>query len=77
MHQGVLIVNGESIPEKFAHHADLIAEFDVVVPFGKVFVLGDNRPISCDSRSFGMVDSSALRGKVRACFWPLNRMTFL
>jgi signal peptidase I len=76
MHNGLITVNGKRVDEAFAHHPDLIDSFDTVVPFGKVFVLGDNRPISCDSRSFGMVDVGNLRGKVRACFWPLDRMTF-
>jgi len=76
MESGVLTVNGVHVDERFAHHADKDEVLDTVVPFGKVFVLGDNRPISCDSRSFGMVDIDDLRGKVRACFWPLDRMTF-
>ncbi|MHC4512605.1 MAG: signal peptidase I [Planctomycetota bacterium] len=76
MFNGVVTVNGKRISEEFAHHRDVNEVVDAVVPFGKVFVLGDNRPISCDSRSFGMVGVENLRGKVRACFWPLDRMTF-
>ncbi len=76
MQHGVVTVNGHRVDEEFAHHPDPDDSFDTVVPFGKVFVLGDNRPVSCDSRSFGMVDVHNLRGKVRACFWPLDRMTF-
>jgi len=76
MEAGFVTVNGERVDELFGHHPDKDEVVDTVVPFGKVFVLGDNRPISCDSRSFGMVDIQALRGKVRACFWPLDRMTF-
>ncbi|MEE9127085.1 MAG: signal peptidase I [Planctomycetota bacterium] len=76
MQHGVVTVNGHRVDEEFAHHPDPDDFFDTVVPFGKVFVLGDNRPVSCDSRSFGMVDVHNLRGKVRACFWPLDRMTF-
>ena len=73
---GKITVNGEQIPQGFAHYPDPTEVVDTVVPFGKVFVLGDNRPVSCDSRSFGVVDLSDLRGKVRACFWPPDRMTF-
>ena len=76
MERGIVTVNGKRVEEEFAHHPDKHEIVDAIVPFGKVFVLGDNRPISCDSRSFGMVDIKNLRGKVRACFWPLDRMTF-
>lgn len=41
------------------------------VPAGQYFVLGDNRPISCDSRDFGLVPGELLKGRVRARFWPL------
>jgi hypothetical protein len=38
-------------------------------------VLGDNRPVSCDSREFGLVPHALLKGKVRARFWPLAQAT--
>lgn len=70
---GVLCVNGEAVAEDFAHVADINAMGSWTVPKGKYFVLGDNRPVSCDSREFGMVDHKLLRGKVRMRFWPLSR----
>jgi signal peptidase I len=38
-------------------------------------VLGDNRPISCDSREFGLVPQELLKGRVRVRFWPLATAT--
>ena len=37
---------------------------------GEVFVLGDNRPLSTDSRSHGPVASGRIRGRVWLRFWP-------
>lgn len=45
---------------------------DVVVPEGSVFVLGDNRNNSSDSRSFGVVDVDDIIGKAWIAYWPLD-----
>lgn len=39
-------------------------------------VLGDNRPFSVDSRSFGIVTKDRIVGRVIFMFWPLNRIGF-
>jgi len=39
-----------------------------------VFVLGDNRPDSLDSRSFGPIPLVNVRGKVIAVFAPVTRL---
>ncbi|WP_040204484.1 signal peptidase I [Neobacillus jeddahensis] len=44
------------------------------VPKGKLFVLGDNRLGSWDSRQFGFINASQVVGKVDLRYWPLNEM---
>ena len=71
---GHVRVNGERLQEAFAHVVDHADMRELVVPPGHYFVLGDNRPVSCDSREFGLVEADMLRGKVRARFWPPARL---
>ena len=46
----------------------------VTVPEGSVFVLGDNRDNSQDSRSFGPVDIDNIIGKAWVMYWPLDEI---
>jgi signal peptidase I len=45
-----------------------------VVPEGYVFVLGDNRPISKDSRIFGLLSMKSIQGQAVFRFWPFNEI---
>ena len=50
---------------------------EVVVPAKQVFVLGDNRPQSMDSRMFGAVDKNRIVGRAFVVLWPLSRWRWL
>lgn len=72
---GVLIVNGEPVSEPYVDH-DLVDGYysrTFTVPTGSVFVLGDNRGNSVDSRDYGPVDGSELLGRVLFRVWPVSR----
>jgi signal peptidase I len=49
------------------------------VPLGKIFVLGDNRPDSCDSHQWSdpFVPIGEVIGQAEVTYWPLRHLTFL
>ncbi len=72
---GLLVVNGRRPAEPYtdADAIDSVFFGPVRVPAGSVFVLGDNRRDSADSRTFGAVPNRDVIGVVRARIWPPGR----
>lgn len=77
--QGGITLNGKAIDESaYIIGPSNQAEFDITVPADHVFVMGDNRPNSRDSRfhldvAQGSVPLSEVRGIVVLKVWPLDR----
>ena len=71
---GTAIVDGVTLVEPYLGEAwggDLAPQ---VVPDGYLFVMGDNRNNSLDSRAWGMLDHQLLIGRVHLRYWPFDRM---
>jgi len=68
---GALVVNGVPVRESYVDQARVDGTYfgPVVVPAGSVFVLGDNRANSIDSRDYGSVPADRLLGMVRLRLW--------
>ena len=61
------------------YEEDAVALLDGnVVPEGTVFVMGDNRPVSRDSRNekVGAIPLYRVVGKVRMVFYPFDKLRF-
>jgi signal peptidase I len=70
--RGLVLVNGERIDEPYVRFSDQRSVPELTVPAGDVYVLGDNRAVSVDSRTFGPVPESELMGKALVGVWPFG-----
>ena len=71
-----VFVNGDVIDEPYVKPGDYPPYGPEVVPVGKVFVLGDNRRESEDSREWGLLPKVDLLGKALMVYYPLQRIRF-
>lgn len=80
---GHILVNGKPLDESsYVKGATNTIEFDVTVPSGRYFVMGDNRENSGDSRlhlseQFGSIPYDHIVGQVDLLIWPFNRFKTL
>ena len=70
-------INGVLLDEPYIHvptYPEGMAGKTVEIPDGKVFVLGDNRVASLDSRSIGLIDEGDILGKAVFRILPFDRI---
>ena len=84
----VVYLNGNELKESYLNKDDL-AQTDLssrcrvinmeakTIPDGQIFVMGDNRAESYDSRMFGAIDVDLVVGRAFMVVWPLSRIGFL
>ena len=78
---GLLEINGVPVTESYLYPGDAPSalKFEVSVPQGKLWLMGDHRDISLDSRSLlgapggGLISASRVVGSPIATVWPLGR----
>jgi len=85
IYKGTVYINGQPLKEPWklafdpnvSLQAELYAKYAVgdeyIVPDGHVFLLGDNRDHSMDSRHWGAIDVNKIKGKVLYIFWSKDK----
>ncbi len=74
---GRLVLDGKTINEPYINGLMDTPFPQTKVPKGDLFVMGDNRNISEDSRIIGPIPISSVIGRVDLIIWPLNKFQVL
>ncbi|HJI81310.1 MAG TPA: signal peptidase I [Eggerthellaceae bacterium] len=86
MSDGVLYIDGVAQSEPYVTGetyplsqtaGNVSISYPYIVPEGEVWVMGDNRENSSDSRYFGSIDENTIFGKAVFTYWPINRIGLL
>ncbi len=68
---GTVHINGQVLSEPYVANHDQRTMPALKIPADSLFLMGDNRPLSADSRVFGAVPRSNLIGVAVLRYWPL------
>ncbi len=71
---GKLFRNGIEVEENYIYDTNPIDVYNYVVPEDQVYVLGDHREVSRDSRELGSIDKSTIIGRAILRIYPLNEI---
>jgi signal peptidase I len=84
--EGTVYINGEALDEPYLTHKSTDSMDKYQIPEGAYFVMGDNRPVSLDSRAVGPVEAGpwvqigvpekgAILAKVHLRLWPFDTIS--
>ena len=73
---GQVMINGTALDEPYLVNKDTRSYPKTVIPAGQYFVLGDNRPVSLDSRQGWTIKQDDIKGKAWLVFWPFKSFGF-
>ncbi len=77
IHDGQVFVNGQTLVEPYLRENTIGSFGPITIPPLQIFVLGDNRNFSNDSRSFGTVLLRNVVGRAWFSYWPFDQIGFV
>jgi signal peptidase I len=70
---GVTYINDKPLNEPYIKEAPISPYGPAIVPEGTLFVMGDNRNGSSDSRAWGFLPMDRIIGKAMVVYWPIGK----
>lgn len=82
IHDGAVYINGQRLEEPYLNSIATswpgsLGDQEIVIPPDSVFVMGDNRNNSTDSRVFGTVKIDEIIGKAWISYWPTEHLDII
>ncbi len=76
IYAGKVVINEELMDEEYLDSPETEGNVDLIVEEGKIFVMGDNRPVSLDSRSpkVGLIEMKSIIGRAIVRLYPFDEI---